>query len=373
MARSFQQDLTPEYGAARTMESDRYFDLLWENLTRSVKERGPLYQAELKRIPKEVYLKHVYSPLLPGGYIVPWRAEEIHIQIDSYTIKIAPDAGVLEMTADPISMKEFERRRPLFVEIDRVLARTGLKPMDFAGGGHIHIGLKSFEKDAVAYRNFVVMLFNLPSLARGGLSWDPNNAIHPSQLSAEQQQEFLRVIADFDQGRLPQTIAALTTALQTRFFAMPNRVDYLRINREEKYYSFAVNFNFTSRLVDNEWVYVPKGDIEETGTIEIRSIRPQASVEVLEAQFKYFEAMRNEALRMARRGVKIEAVKPKARILTREILNEFRSSVLGYGLRWEDYRQMVLPEWRIPGGELDQFEASLPAPIIGCSMAWSLR
>jgi len=356
---TFNETLTPEYPAARTVVSDEYFEALWRELSRLVAKPGPLYQARLRRIPKEVYLKHVYSPLYPGGFIVPWQTEELWIELDSYVIKIGPDAGVLEMTASPISKREFNRRRPLFLQLDKALARVGLEPMDFAGGGHVHLGLRAFQRDAVAFRNFMVTLFKESAWAMGGLSWDPHNAIHPAQLSSEQQQAFLDVIHDFDSGRMPQTIRALSLALQTRFFAMPGRVDFLRINREEKYYAFSLNYNFASHLEQNEWVYVPKGDIEETGTIELRGIRPQKTVDTLDSQFGFIESILQESLKNSRLGIRVAATKPVAVFKPQLILSEFRESVVKRGHRWQDFREMVLPNWQIAGGELERFEAGL--------------
>ena len=120
-----------------------------------------------------------------------------------------------------------------------------------------------------------------------------------------------------------------------------------------RYKSFAINFS-----------HVNEGD---EARIEIRAVRPQASMNVFVRQIDLFQhrfdylATLDHPIPLAPmipvEPLKVDIHKLTPPVSAQDALRAFYQYVRESGLRWRDHRDYLWPQW-ISGGELEKFESS---------------
>ena len=210
---------------------------------------------------------------------------------DGFYFVIATDPAVVEvqtkpMTTSEIKQNEARMRRDLFGAATSVGMAASPRG---TGGGHIHIGyLSSTGGDLLLMRNIIVDFANHPELANGILANDHWNSPPIQALPQESQFAFKKIIDDFDAGRI-RDIQTFASRIENEVYTW-HRAGW---NPPSKYQGFNV-----SRLANLEWNPSER-------TFEIRSIRPQQSIEQYEALTNLLEG-RIEYLRSRRSPIALE-------------------------------------------------------------------
>lgn len=236
-------------------------------------------------------------------------------------------------------------------------ANEGFMPALFYGGGHINISFKPFLTDPLLFRNFIVDLWNHNELFMGVFGYDTNNALPLDLANPYDIGEVKKIIARFDAGEFRDTSGMieftrhLKHALDTAdpLLRMWHAVGY---STRTKFH--AISFN---RIAMND-----------SGRLELRGVRPQASmdvwlrqIELLHARLKYLEKVRVPIPYRPRVSFVVDEVRSNHMLnppLDPQLaLREFHGYVRQSGKKWEDHRDYLWPQW-ITDGELDKFEKS---------------
>jgi hypothetical protein len=123
---------------------------------------------------------------------------------DGWYFVIAVDPGVVEVQAKPMTLAEIEAAQP---EMQRLIFNTareiGLYSDDKSG--HIHMGLKSaVDNDPLLFRNFIVDWVANSRMTYEVFGAGPTNAPTIDQLDSHAYENFLSLIAAFDEQFLQQ-------------------------------------------------------------------------------------------------------------------------------------------------------------------------
>lgn len=264
------------------------------------------------------------------------------------------DPGALEVNTAPSSLSDISEnkallQRDVFDQMDEI----GLKPAAFTASGHIHIEVKHI--DPVTFRNFIVDFSNHTGLAAGGLNEDIFNSVGMGEVPESNKKKFAEIVSGFDSQRRPKS-KDLVRNIVGQVYSIPAGDDLpeYRENRSGrrpgKY--FAISFESYHSL----------------GTIEIRSIRPQASAESYEKLLKLFVARMKYAKHMADQGERIPVTSLKSvRGDPQAVLKQFDEYVTKVGLDFEDYKEFVMPWWQQPGGEFESYMATRKTTPMSCA------
>jgi len=245
-----------------------------------------------------------------------------------------PDGGI-EFNMKPMTVAEYKRYKDDMQDAIFVTAgNEGYFPQLWRGGGHINIDMANFKKHLLLLRNFVVDLWNHNELFMGIFNYDFQNA-KPYELGLT--------------TNLKQVVAAMDKVIK-------DGGDFNALLAAHRYGLYGNSFNLCR---DNE------------DRIELRGVRPQASMDVwvrqislLESRIKYlatfdtlipykprvpwdFDLQRNEY---------------NPPIDPQEALKSFYVYVDESRQDWTDHRDYIWPQWtwNIDGqpSELEKFEAT---------------
>lgn len=333
----------PEFTVTRSnSEIDTYLDV-YKRMVKHLVEDQP----RGARFEKKKRSFHLTSP---NGW---W--------FEANTEHSAQGGGVIEITMSPLEVADYRRFKDdmqdaIFVSA----ANEGYFPAMFRGGGHINIGTQVLFKNPRLLRNFVVDLLNHNELFMGILNYDTNNALPFQMLKKKTQKALVAAIANFDRqllaGRelndddLEDFLTALDLALC--YSKDPFLLDW-DLAPPIRYKHHAVSFIHTGML--------------ETSRIELRGVRPQASMDVWIRQIDLFQH-RLDYLEKMTELLPIRTVVPITKIKlskhrlnppieAKDALRAFYRYVTKSGLKWQDHRDYLWPNW-ITDGSLEKFEAS---------------
>jgi len=246
---------------------------------------------------------------------------------DGFWFQISTDPSVVEVQTNPNSAENIERlQNRIQTDIFDVAAdpAVGIRPFEFAGGGHIHMGLEStFGGDARLFRNFMVDFVNHWELASGILSTDHLNAPPIAALKDSQRKEFINAIRDFDEGKI-KTIEKLAARVEKRVLRETPSGWAPAI----KYHAMVLTRIISSKFKPSE------------RTIELRSIRAQRSAKEYALITKLFDR-RVAFLRSHNAFLELEPFNDLARTMKNHekvAAARFRTYVEDSGLQWSDYQ-----------------------------------
>lgn len=335
------------FGPEMTISSQEILDSFPRTLHGAT---SPVSIAKIEAMRRNIQRRYTLLGLRPprfeffdqaGGW--PRHAYRIRYP-DRFELTMITDPGVIELNSTPSSQIEIERHLGRFQsDFFDEGARLGLTPALFTGSGHIHIEVTRLHP--VTVRNFLASFFNSTGLAAGALNEDVFNAIGMGEIPEENKSRLRAAFLDFDRIERPRIYHLNSLAHGAYAIPLAAEPPEYREARNEvrprKY--FAVNF----------------GAIDKFGTIEIRSIRPQASALAYLKLVKLFVARMKVAERQRRAGVRVPIGELRSlRGNPQAILAEFDRYVTEAGLRFEDYREFILPWWQNPGGEADRYMAN---------------
>lgn len=270
---------------------------------------------------------------------------------DGFKMNIFTDPGALEMNASPMSLVDLKKNSAR-IQTDYLEAAKleGLAPALFTGSGHMHIEVSKVHP--VTFRNFLADFYNATSLAAGALNDDIFNSIGVGEIPESNKETLRAVFKDFDSDS-SATIMTLANGVKYRVYSIPLDQEPAAYResrgarRPKKY--FAASFESIDRI----------------GTLEIRSIRPQASAKSFQKLANLWVKRMELAEKNRLRGKLTPIGELKSvRNDPQAVLKDFDRYLSEVGLKLEDYREFVLPWWQNAGGEVDRYLINKRAPRV---------
>lgn len=281
---------------------------------------------------------------------------------NGWSFTLSSDPGVIEIQMLPMSVEMFDRfKADIQDAIFASASNIRFFPSRFTGGGHINMSCQEFKKNPLLFRNFIVDLFNHNELFMGIFGYDTNNAI-PWYLK-NRNDAFKEVIARFDSGRYEEDFNQFVTDLELAMNTTADRfIKYWDIRPPEAQMIEPKKRSAKGHMVNLE-------NIITEDRFEIRAVRPQASMDVWVRQIRLFKE-RLEFLAKNKTAIPIEPLVRVAAIdfegrkhhlnppvRAEDALRAFYVYVTESGLKWQDHRDYLWPDW-IENGELERFENS---------------
>ncbi|MCF8060415.1 MAG: hypothetical protein K9K67_14025 [Bacteriovoracaceae bacterium] len=193
-------------------------------------------------------------------YTGPSYEEEYKVTFpDGFHFNIGRDQRVIEVTASPISSKDLVTHSQK-ISNTLLLAgeRIGLRPAKHTGGGHLHFDFTGlFQEDRQLFRDFMVDYYNHQFIFSEFFGGEINNAPVIGDLPASSQENFQKIIDDFDKSP----------------FSIYEFIE--RLNSEVYHQTFNPNYNPSQKYQALSLIHAYK----ELGTLEFRSVRPYQSGE----------------------------------------------------------------------------------------------
>ena len=241
------------------------------------------------------------------------------LEFDTWSLQVDTDPGVIEVQTSPGTYEDFLSRSPLLqTYLFDLMNEAGVRPQEYRGGGHIHIGPQAFRRDPRLLRDFIVDYYNHGGLAEGGLNFDKQNSGSAAFYSNDAKVKLRGIIDRFDSGKI------------VLFEDLYNELKTLG--------KASIRYN------------------DQFKTVEIRAIRPQQSMNDFVKLVKLFRA-RMRHLSKNKALIELDDLEPTKTSI--QALEEFYRYVTAAGLKWDDYRHFVLPHWQNSGADLDVFEERL--------------
>jgi hypothetical protein len=288
---------------------------------------------------------------------------------DGWDFMVTTDPGVVEIKMSPETALFFEQHASNIQDAIFTSAHAvNLYPALFTGGGHISIGKKIFEDDALLFRNFLVDFFNHAELSMGIMGYDTNNALPLNMLHPARIEIFKSAIQKFDRNYNPAPqqkstqLETLRKDLVDFFDSSGPRDAYIWKNpgasRAAKFHAFNLG---------NFWTTT------SAARVEIRSVRPQTSFDVFVRQIRLFRNRLKYLKRIDqpipfKPGVRVNLGRPgfddnfDPPVDPQEALRAFYKYVRESGENWQDHRDYLWPAWVHPlepvESELSRFERS---------------
>lgn len=311
-------------------------------------------------------------------HLIEGQPEGAKFKLDNATL-ISPngwhftvmrDFGVVEVKMKPMTVKAFEKfsadiNDAIFVSASNL----GLYPALYQGGGHINLDVGYFaSKPPLVFRNFIVDLINHAELSLGVFNYDTCNATSYSLLN-DLRGHVQRIVARFDAGEFgdirvpsPEVLYKLIDPLKnSQMFPDVFRALW-KSNIQRGTKSTAISF-------------ANAGNMIFPGRLEIRSVRPQASLDVWLRQIRlirdriaYIERSFHEPIPFAPwyvlpRGEDAQKILLTPPVSAHEAMRHFYMYIEGAGHKWADHRDYLWPQWIFPQPgsdktELQKFEDS---------------
>ncbi len=274
---------------------------------------------------------------------------------------VGVDPGVLEITTRPGTAAQFSQYADEFQDaIFETAKDADLGAFAFLGGGHINMGLQGFRKNRLLLRNFLVDFLNHNELFMGVFGYDTNNALSPLLLP-EEQSNFIRMAL---------SSTNLIAASQSFEDIIENYDTALTYNERDPLLELWRRDAHTD-LRQRALAFIIRHDPDhpENDRLEIRAVRPQASMDVFVRQIRLLQGRLNFLAKHENAiPVHIQVPLQQGRTLKdlqfnppvdpQEALRAFHQYVIESGERWEDHQDYLWPEW-ISSGALDAFNCSL--------------
>lgn len=237
-------------------------------------------------------------------------------------------------------------------------ANEGVFPAMFQGGGHINLSSRSFLTNPLLLRNFIVDLFNHNELFMGIFGYDTNNALPLPMAEASTIEKVRKLIQAFDDGAYSSDPDPLKFAKDLSRILINASDDFWGPwqsweggSSRHKYY--AVNFhNYNASTL---------------GRIEIRGVRPQASMNMwnrqiglLQRRLEYLERIREPiplSFKVAMEPISFHAHRLNPPVKAEDAFRAFYEFVREAGELWADHHDYLWPKW-VMDGELEKFEQS---------------
>jgi hypothetical protein len=282
---------------------------------------------------------------------------------DGWWFRFMPDPGVIEVNAEPMTLKELSKRKPFLKKyIFDSFKEAGLEPQLFAGAGHMHLSNPKLFSDALFFRNFIVDFFNHPGLASGALNDDKTNSIAFAALPERNKKIFREIIADFDKELPtlkkkdePAAVRELASRILNEAYDVRGKDDPV-FNKSFQGWDSRPDKNHALNIRNVFDSYVDG----KAQTLEIRCIRPEASEEAVVALAALFQN-RLSLIEQLKAPIAVGSLAVPAS--PQEVLADFHRYVTGAGLKFEDYKGFVMPWWQAPGDEWDRFLPQVRAPL----------
>lgn len=220
-------------------------------------------------------------------------------------------------------------------------ANEGIYAPWYRGGGHINISATAFDSDLLL-RNFIVDMINHDELFMGILGYDTNNALPFQLIPPKAQQKVYKVIDEFDRGLFGRSQLLDQIQKVMRREKDPFLPQWKKLQDRGKHFAF----NFI-------------GMIQKYEKLEIRGVRPQASMDVWVRQIDLL-AHRLAYLDQIKQPISIQwkvPVQPinldadgENHMLNPPVdpqlaLRAFYEYVTESGLKWQDHRDYLWPKW----------------------------
>lgn len=294
----------------------------------------------------------------------------LFISPEGWDFTVVSDLGVAEVRMGPMTASDFRKYASNIQDaIFESAANVGMFPQLYLGGGHINVDVHYFApKPPVLLRNFLVDRINHSEMALGIMNYDTNNSASYSMANSLRD-GIRKVVAKFDEGfygdiHYPssETLATFLAELKKISAYDDIRVLWGHPNRTDK--SSEISFQDSDPF---------KGQ----GRVEIRAVRPQASVDVWVRQIelirdRIFFLERNFSgpipfapwytLPTHQSVAPFKLIPPVAPL---RAMQAFYVYVKESGHRWQDHRDYVWPQWTMRNSkrplepsELEKFEAT---------------
>jgi hypothetical protein len=242
---------------------------------------------------------------------------------DGWWFQVATDPSVVEVQTKAATYEEIMSFQERFSQdIFGTAHEAGLSPRERWGGGHIHIGMTSaLDGDAKLLRNFSADYANHSELASGVFADSRNNAPPIQSLSEPQRENFVKLLNDFDAGKI-RAVKSFSKRLQKDVYYETPSGWY----PAEKYQAMNV-----TRMAGNDFP-------EEEQTFEIRAFEAQQSAEDFFLETHLLEK-RLERLKSAKHPVQFMNAKYTR---TSEVsAARFYQYVTETGLDWDLYSKWL--------------------------------
>jgi len=263
----------------------------------------------------------------PEGAKFTFRRDGVNVRDrltspNGWQLSYYQDSGGLELLTNPMTIQQFKKYKNDIQ--DAVFASAsvcGYFPALWTGGGHINIDVTNFHDRPMLFRNFIVDLLNHNELFMGIFEYNgvSTTVSMPHELASTSD--------------IPAAIEMIEVLRRSHNFTFFTVVDTLQ--RFLKGHSFAFNKIWDDRR------------------LEIRAVRPQASmdvwihqIELLEARINYLEKFRGPIPykpRVPWSNSKVRDGKPP--VDPQEALKSFYVYVRESGLPWQDHRDYLWPQW----------------------------
>lgn len=332
-----------------------FVDLEFQNLDRAPKVFQRMYDHLVLGQPEGAQFTRTQAPDSKWGQFT---------SPNGWSIEHAPEHIALEFQMTPGTVEHFRRysadmQDALFVSA----ANEGFFPAMFRGGGHINVSSQKMFGNRLLFRNFLVDLLNHGELFMGVFGYDTHNALPIQMLSKVEIDAVRQVIADFD---------------NPGFEKYSDEIDSHRVNftsdlhlalNTYRYEPLWMAWHFDSTIGREKYhaVHVNRVNRYPSSRIELRGVRPQASMDVwvrqislLNGRIRYLETLSRPL--PLRWDFPLEKLDIQKHLLTPPIdpqiaLREFYKFVRESGQSWADHRDYLWPKW-IADGELARFERS---------------
>lgn len=283
----------------------------------------------------------------------------LFISPNGWFFSTGTDPGVIEVRTSPHTVEFWRQfKDDMHDAIFVSAANEGYFPQAFMGGGHINVGLSGFGANSLLIRNFVVDLFNHNELFMGVFNYDTNNALPFGLFPYDTEMQIKKLIHTFDQGK---------------YIGESGVVDFLKelnnliFNGDD---AFLKKWNKSSSRCKFSAVNFSNISMGPDSRIEIRGVRPQASMDVWVHQIELLQNRINY-LATFHEPIPLKLNTPLERPIIVEFeghalnppvdpqkaLEAFHLYVLEAGSKWADQRSYLWPKW-LQDGEVDRYEAS---------------
>jgi hypothetical protein len=253
-------------------------------------------------------------------------------ELDGWWILVDTDPGVVEVQAQPLTLAQFTRYAPEIQSLIFDSARyVGLDAGYRKNAQHFHMGLEeTFGDDGLFFRNFIVDFANHAELASGVLERDFENAPPIAALPVQKQEEFGRVIDEFDASGAegPRKLAA---AIYRRVYNVT--VDPTSVPAE-KYHDVGL-----ARMVET-------GIAAAERTVEIRANHTMPTVQGFNLVLELMSLRLEYLKKLSARGKRISFIGARSRApVADELEGAFQQYVVECGGSWERFK-VLLKEYR---------------------------
>jgi hypothetical protein len=281
------------------------------------KTTGPLFA-------KRRELMGYYKELCQSG-LCKVKGRSIQFQ-NGLSIVISEDPGVIEIQAKPLSLQEWQEKAD-FVQkyVFDVMAAHDLKPHEREGAGHLNIGINYFADRPLLLRNFIVDFYNHPGLGTvlNSLSANLTDASYFADPHwKESFPNFKKVLGYLD-----------VLLMQGTEISVANYLLNLQGLSDSKFIALRAN-----------GIGPADQPINSETRVEVRTIRPQATMQDFISVIKIFESRLNFLEKNFFLPIALQ--KPRRIEDGWVALGDFADYLEEAGLRWQDYRALMPEMWR---------------------------